>query len=39
MPKKILVIDDNLDTRQMLHLYLTNEGYNVVTAADGRDGL
>ena len=39
MSKKILVVDDNLDTRQLLHLYLTSEGFNVVTAADGREGL
>ena len=39
MPKKILVVEDTLDTRQMLHHYLKGEGYDVVTAADGREGL
>jgi len=39
MPKKILVIDDNLDMRAIMHLYLKTEGFAVVTAADGREGL
>ncbi len=39
MPEKILVVEDTLDTRQMLHHYLKAEGYDVVTAADGREGL
>jgi two-component system chemotaxis response regulator CheY len=39
MPKKILVVEDTLDTRQMLHHYLKAEGYDVVTASDGREGL
>ena len=39
MPKKILVIEDNLDTRDLLHLHLTTEGFTVVVAADGREGL
>ena len=39
MPKKILVVEDNLDTREMIHLYLTLDGFTVVTAADGREGL
>jgi two-component system phosphate regulon response regulator PhoB len=39
MPKKILVVEDNLDTRQLLHYYFKAEGFDVVTAADGREGL
>jgi CheY-like chemotaxis protein len=39
MPKKILVVEDNLDTRELFHLYLTTEGFTVVTACDGREGL
>src|SRR5258705_12617158 len=39
MPKKILIIEDNVDTRDLLHLYLTTEGFTVVVAADGREGL
>lgn len=36
---KILVVDDNLDTREITHLHLTIEGFSVVIAADGREGL
>jgi DNA-binding response OmpR family regulator len=36
---KILVVDDNLDTREITHLHLTTEGFSVVIAADGREGL
>ena len=39
MPKKILVVDDNLDTRELTHLHLTTEGFTVVVASDGREGL
>ena len=39
MPKKILVVDDNVDTRDLLHLYLTKQGYDVIIAADGGEGL
>ena len=39
MPKKILVIEDNLDMRELVHLYLTREGFTVITASDGREGL
>lgn len=39
MPKKILVVDDNLDTRELTHLHLTTEGFTVVLASDGREGL
>ena len=39
MPKKILIVEDNLDMRELIHLYLTREGFLVVTASDGREGL
>jgi two-component system KDP operon response regulator KdpE len=39
MPKKILVVEDNLDTRELIHLHLTTEGFTVVTASNGREGL
>jgi CheY-like chemotaxis protein len=39
MPRKILVVEDNLDMRELFHLYLTREGFLVVTASDGREGL
>jgi len=37
--KKILVVDDNLDTRELTHLHLTTEGFTVIIAADAREGL
>jgi len=39
MTRKILVIDDNSDTRDLTHLHLTTEGFAVVVASDGREGL
>lgn len=39
MHEKILVIDDEPDIRQLLASVLDGEGYRVVTAADGVDGL
>lgn len=39
MGKKILVIEDDFDTRYVLSLILKTEGYEVVTAADGECGL
>ena len=37
--KTVLVIDDNHHDRKFLHRYLTGEGYNVVMAANGKQGL
>jgi two-component system alkaline phosphatase synthesis response regulator PhoP len=39
MPKKILVVDDTTDTRDLLHFYLSNAGFDVIIAADGGEGL
>jgi DNA-binding response OmpR family regulator len=39
MARKILVIDDTPDTRDLTHLHLTTEGFVVVVASDGREGL
>ena len=39
MPKKVLVVEDHPDAREMLSIYLTSEGYSVVTAEDGLCGL
>jgi two-component system response regulator AtoC len=36
---KILVIDDDSSIRETLDLYLTEEGYEVLTAPTGTDGL
>jgi CheY-like chemotaxis protein len=39
MPQTILVVEDTVDTRDLLHLYLKKEGYTVIIAADGGEGL
>jgi DNA-binding response OmpR family regulator len=39
MTRKILVVDNNLDTRELTHLHLTTEGFVVVVASDSREGL
>ena len=39
MDLKILVVEDNADSRELLHFYLTSKGYKVSTAADGQEGL
>ncbi len=39
MSKKILVVDDTVDTRDLVHLYLKTAGYTVFMAADGGEGL
>ena len=36
---RILVIDDDPDTRAMLELTLKLAGYEVISAADGREGV
>jgi DNA-binding response OmpR family regulator len=38
MPFKILIVEDNTDTRLALHHYFTNAGYDVPTAVDGQEG-
>ncbi|OUC05991.1 transcriptional regulator, partial [Litorilinea aerophila] len=39
MAKTILVVDDKKSLRTMVQSYLTQEGFRVVTAADGREAL
>jgi DNA-binding response OmpR family regulator len=39
LSKKVLVVEDHPDAREMLELFLTSEGYSVVTAEDGREGV
>jgi CheY-like chemotaxis protein len=36
---KILVVEDNADSRELLHFLLVSKGYNVSTAVDGTEGL
>ena len=39
MPKKILIVDDNLQLRSMLKSYLTQEGFTIETASNGKEAL
>jgi len=38
-PKRVLVVDDQDDIREMARLVLTGAGYEVVTASSGRQAL
>jgi two-component system, OmpR family, alkaline phosphatase synthesis response regulator PhoP len=39
MPAKILVADDEANILKLLRMYLREEGYDIVTARDGREAL
>ena len=39
MSSKILIVEDNLDSRTLLHFLFTQKGYQVSTAIDGKEGL
>ncbi len=39
MTKRILVVDDDLDLRKLVSSYLKEEGFQVVSAANGREAL
>ena len=39
MPKKILVVDDNQDNRELVVKVLRNRGYQVIEAVDGEEAL
>lgn len=39
MTKKILIIDDDEDIRNLLYTTLASEGFNVITASSGKEGL
>lgn len=39
MPKTILIVEDQIDALDMLALLFRNEGYQVITAQDGKDGF
>ena len=36
--KTILVVEDNEKIRKLIHIFLTDEGYEVIEAEDGQDG-
>lgn len=35
----VLVVDDDSEIRDVIHIYLRNEGYNVIEATDGEEAL
>ena len=39
MPHKILTVDDSASVRQMVKFTLSDAGYTVLEAVDGKDGL
>ncbi|MCC6466220.1 MAG: response regulator [Planctomycetes bacterium] len=39
MGKRVLTVDDSATMRQTVEMTLKKEGYEVVTAVDGKDGL
>ena len=39
MPKRILVVEDNADMRELLGFYLRADGYDVALSEDGLEGL
>jgi DNA-binding response OmpR family regulator len=39
MSFKILVVEDNPDSRNLLHFLLTTKGFNASTAVDGAEGF
>lgn len=36
---QILIVDDDLEIAQLIKIYLTNEGYQVLIASNGREAL
>jgi len=39
MAKKLLIVDDKLELRQLLRSYLVEEGFEVYTASNGQEAL
>ena len=39
MPKRILIVDDNLDMLELLRMYLRDAGHKVAVAEDGNEAL
>ena len=37
--KKILIIEDDLDIQELIQFFLEDQGYEVITASDGIDGI
>ena len=39
LSKKVLLVEDNSSVRELIHVLLEGEGYEIVEAVDGFDGL
>ncbi len=39
IPRKILIVEDNLDSRELVVKILKNKGYQTIEAADGEEAL
>ncbi|HQP91654.1 MAG TPA: response regulator [Candidatus Omnitrophota bacterium] len=39
MKRKVLVIDDEPDIREIVRIYLNDEGFDVIEAENGHDGI
>ncbi|MFH0925358.1 MAG: response regulator [bacterium] len=39
MGKKIMIVDDSVTLRASVQFFLSNAGFNVVEAVDGKDGI
>ena len=39
MPKPVLIVDDDPDTRGALEMFLADHGFEIVTATDGFDAI
>jgi two-component system cell cycle response regulator DivK len=39
VPKKILVVDDNQDSRELVVKVLKNKGYEIIEATDGEEAI
>ncbi|MCH7553202.1 MAG: response regulator transcription factor [Chloroflexi bacterium] len=39
MPSKVLIVEDDPNTVELIRLYLERDGYKVITASDGNKGL
>lgn len=38
-PYRILIVEDDKEIREGIEIYLKNQGYQVIQAADGIEGL
>ena len=39
MPRPVLIVDDDPDTRSALEMFLSDNGFDIVTAADGLEAI